>query len=464
MSLNTELTSIKSRLQNVLDGCNDVFVSKGVPEVETLAGIASNIDNSLSSGLEGSLYPNNGDVSASIDGLTTTSITIPAGITSGGNVSLTDDIENAIDEISGVEDAVLPDGYTQVEYIQSSGTQYIDTGVIPNQDTRVVLDVVFTNETTSWLFGSRTSANVNCFGFLNTGDLKYRADYNTTTAELSVQKTDRFVLDMNKNVLSFDGETIYTFTYASFQGVYSMLLFGANTGGSVSVGSATTTVYACQIYDNGTLVRDFVPCVNSSGAAGLYDLVNGFFYPDAAGGTFEAGGEVTVKEGLGISSSLGALEAVSGDISAALAEKGVEVPDGMTLSEVAGLIGQISGAQVAEGTISGTGTSTAIEVTGLGFTPSRVCVVIPESSYWTYQDSSYYNFYWIDSNSPTGLQGVYLKNTANAVNCTRGTVTDLSGYFTLTITDDGFSLNSNNESYYYIGSANAQLKCWTAWG
>lgn len=40
--------------------------------------------------------PNNGSVSASMDGLTTTSVTIPAGYTSGGTVSLTSDIEDAL--------------------------------------------------------------------------------------------------------------------------------------------------------------------------------------------------------------------------------------------------------------------------------------------------------------------------------------------------------------------------------
>ena len=47
--------------------------------------------------------PVNGDVSATIDGLTTTSCTIPAGHTTGGTVSLTDDIENALDAIVGGE-------------------------------------------------------------------------------------------------------------------------------------------------------------------------------------------------------------------------------------------------------------------------------------------------------------------------------------------------------------------------
>lgn len=43
--------------------------------------------------------PSNGDVSQSIDGLTTTSVAIPAGHTSGGTVSLTDDIETALSGI-----------------------------------------------------------------------------------------------------------------------------------------------------------------------------------------------------------------------------------------------------------------------------------------------------------------------------------------------------------------------------
>ena len=39
---------------------------------------------------------NNGETGGSIDGLTTSSVTIPAGYTSGGTVSLTNDIENAL--------------------------------------------------------------------------------------------------------------------------------------------------------------------------------------------------------------------------------------------------------------------------------------------------------------------------------------------------------------------------------
>ena len=45
--------------------------------------------------IEGSM-PNNGDTSKTIDGLTSTSVSIPAGYTAGGTVSLTGDIEEAL--------------------------------------------------------------------------------------------------------------------------------------------------------------------------------------------------------------------------------------------------------------------------------------------------------------------------------------------------------------------------------
>ena len=53
------------------------------------------IVNAAGKTVQGSM-PNNGAVNGSFDGLTTTSYTVPAGYTSGGSVSLTDDIETAL--------------------------------------------------------------------------------------------------------------------------------------------------------------------------------------------------------------------------------------------------------------------------------------------------------------------------------------------------------------------------------
>lgn len=65
--------------------------------------VAANILDSKTAYVKGSkvegTMPNNGDTSGSIDGITTTSLTIPAGYTSGGTVSLTNDIESALASI-----------------------------------------------------------------------------------------------------------------------------------------------------------------------------------------------------------------------------------------------------------------------------------------------------------------------------------------------------------------------------
>ena len=51
----------------------------------------------------------------------------------------------------------LPKGYTELEYLESSGTQYIDTGFNANQDTQVVMDCTLLSNTTSAaaFFGAR---------------------------------------------------------------------------------------------------------------------------------------------------------------------------------------------------------------------------------------------------------------------------------------------------------------------
>lgn len=62
--------------------------------------VAANILDSKTAYVKGSkvegTMPNNGSTSGYIDGITITSVTIPAGYTSGGTVSLTSDIEDAL--------------------------------------------------------------------------------------------------------------------------------------------------------------------------------------------------------------------------------------------------------------------------------------------------------------------------------------------------------------------------------
>ncbi|MBQ9658345.1 MAG: hypothetical protein IJV31_06225, partial [Clostridia bacterium] len=50
-----------------------------------------------------------------------------------------------------------------------------------------------------------------------------------------------------------------------------------------------------KIYINDSIVRDFIPCKNSEGKAGLYDLVENKFYGNSGTGDFAAGREITTE-------------------------------------------------------------------------------------------------------------------------------------------------------------------------
>ena len=187
----------------------------------------------------------------------------------------------------------LPDGYTPLEYIQSNGTEYIDTGFQPNQDTKVVMDVqsvgVNTADTGQSFFGARNGSAYRFFAFWHRTNAAYYLYYNNTNKSVASDRlTDRMVVTMDKNALYVGASVSVSADYATFECAQNMYLFATNLDGTADY-FGVNRVYSCQIYDNGALVRDFVPCTNASGEYGLYDLVNSQFYGNAGSGAFTGG-------------------------------------------------------------------------------------------------------------------------------------------------------------------------------
>lgn len=194
---------------------------------------------------------------------------------------------------------ILPDGYTQLEYIQSSGTQYIDTLFKHNQNTRVVMDVqpTETPSANAWAFEGRDSTSAAKHGvfYYQTSGGEWNGDYANTRKEVSgIGATTRMTIDFNKNVLSINSESV-TFTASTFQSSVNLILLAANTGGTIA-GQLSANLYSCKIYDDGVLIRYFYPCKNSAGTVGLYDIVSNVFYGNAGTGVFAAGPEIVPEE------------------------------------------------------------------------------------------------------------------------------------------------------------------------
>lgn len=181
--------------------------------------------------------------------------------------------------------------YSEVEYIQSSGTQYIDTGFKPNQNTRVVMDCDLIAQGTVYTpFGTWNEANVGqyiCLSYTGMPSALYHGNaYQTGTTSL----VGRHTIDANKGVLYLDGRLEATCATATYSCLYPLYLFTMNDKGKPrDMNMSWMKLYSCQIYDNGILVRDYVPCENSSGVGGLYDKVSGQFFANAGTGSFVVG-------------------------------------------------------------------------------------------------------------------------------------------------------------------------------
>lgn len=185
----------------------------------------------------------------------------------------------------------------KIKSIISSGTQYIDTGIKPTGNTKVVFDFCAYDQTTAQqaLFGARPGDTNRFTIFTGYSNSSFQADYNTykTLADETVNyswidTTRRMVLEMS-NALVVNGTAVATVDKISFTSTCSMYLFANNVAGTPQT-YGKLRLYSCQIYDNGTLVRDYVPCLDDSGVVCLYDLVESKYYYNAGTGSFTAVG------------------------------------------------------------------------------------------------------------------------------------------------------------------------------
>lgn len=186
-----------------------------------------------------------------------------------------DGISGLWDSVNDVFYKMLPAGYAKLDFIETDGTTYIDTGFKPNQDTRVVFEGYNNSTSSIWIFGAWKAKNDKMFAAaaLNT----YNICYGTEIWANATMPVGPISIDINKNAYTYNGVS-GTLSEQTFSCDYSMYLFHINAAGTVSTGCFYGRIYSVKIYDNGTLVRDFIPAMNASGEAGLYDLKNDVWY------------------------------------------------------------------------------------------------------------------------------------------------------------------------------------------
>lgn len=183
--------------------------------------------------------------------------------------------------------------YQQLEYIESTGTQYIDTGLIANQDTGFEIDFTTNNALSTSgfgsIFGARTSSKNNEYqlttyssnnsykGTLRYGTNGYNAGFNNITERQHITLMNKVYTGNSNEPIQLD---------STFETPVNLTIFGVNENGTV-IQNGSLKLYSFKIYDGNTLVRDFVPSIRTTDdSIGLYDVQNNQFYTNSGTGSF----------------------------------------------------------------------------------------------------------------------------------------------------------------------------------
>lgn len=189
--------------------------------------------------------------------------------------------------------------YTPVKYLESTGTQYIDTNFKGNQDTKIICESVISDKFKSGYFqGLFGATDVNGTKELNRNVIHmYRASASNSfimaaygnqskTTGFSGDITKKHIYELDKNIYKVDNEIIYSYPMQTFMCTQNINIFRDNNSRNQNSRYCKMKLYSFKVYDNDTLVRDFVPVIDSSGIPCLYDKVEDKFYYNEGSGEF----------------------------------------------------------------------------------------------------------------------------------------------------------------------------------
>ena len=205
-----------------------------------------------------------------------------------------------------VAESIDVEGYKQLLYIESTGTQYIDIGVIPNINTGFEVDFLCNDALTATeapqIFnagGKGTNPhyavsvykkNTSVLGALTIGDSGDISAHITS----GVRQYMKYTSNGSTTAILADGSTT-SVTVTAVNVSNSIYLFAMHDGNNVSR-LCRARLYGFKLYNNLTLTHNFVPVQRlSDNEIGLYDTIGQTFYGNSGSGTFEYSDNTTIS-------------------------------------------------------------------------------------------------------------------------------------------------------------------------
>ena len=169
----------------------------------------------------------------------------------------------------------LPSGYTAVDYLQSSGAQWIDTGYKCGIDSDI--EVKFGTYANGTLLGAQDSDNNNykfviviLGGNLWVGRGESVALYMGDMIKPLILKNMSSLFKLIDSTGKEKSEASNNPNYVGSQ--LSIYLFARHTP-TGTTNMIKSQIYYCRFYENGELVCDMRPCLDADGVPCMYDLI-----------------------------------------------------------------------------------------------------------------------------------------------------------------------------------------------
>ena len=200
----------------------------------------------------------------------------------------------------------VPSDYTILDYIECTGTQYIDTGFKANTTTtKFVGAFTLTQKVTGGLLGSRnaTSSGTHACNVFVLAEGKFRVDWaNGTNVHHTVTETDyvvgtKYEMEITRGTVVINGTTKSSSNRTSIDQLGNFLIGNFNNVNEPYNNGFIGYIHECKLYSNDVLIRDFIPVKRiSDNVVGMYDIVTETFFTNAGTGVFVAGTTVVSNE------------------------------------------------------------------------------------------------------------------------------------------------------------------------
>lgn len=211
--------------------------------------------------------------------------------TLGTSIATDTIIIDAADEYDIIMSYHVPPEYQEVEYLQSTGSQYINANyTFANYDKLHIIGQMTALLDDNTFFEVTTNGDVRCLLYgTNTGVVRFNRNGNYTYSTAFAANTD---LDMVIDGQFKINNTAMGSNYVSSQS-RPVFIFAGNDIGSVKRFGRIRIKYFKITNSNDVVRREFYPCYRrSDSVAGLWDRTNEVFYTNAGSGSFIVGDDV----------------------------------------------------------------------------------------------------------------------------------------------------------------------------